>query len=292
LPVALGYSQAVITKNRVYLIGGQTNHDVISTVYTAPINPDGTLGAWATAPTSLPGPLSHSQAVVTTNRIYMLGGQDNEPSTTNVVYTALIAEDGTIGAWSTAGTLPSPLQDSQAIVTKDRVYLFGGYDPWLILTDQWFTAPITPDGLIGTWSIEGSMGLELRNAYSVVNSNRVYLFGGDLSSPFNNRVIRTAAIATNGNIAAWTDIPTLLPTAIRESHIVITNGKLHIIGGLGFEGEYSHAILTTDFSGGYNNYMDRSYLMKPTATQFNVPYIPPIAFGVPGHQSFVACIKT
>jgi len=295
LPVALGHSQAVITKNRVYLIGGRTNSGVISTVYTAPINPDGTIGAWATAPTSLPGPLGHSQAVVTTNRIFMLGGQASGPSPTNVVYTALIAEDGTIGAWTTAaGTLPTSLQNSQAIVTKDRVYLIGGRVSSSSedgLTNQWFTAPITPDGLIGPWSTGGSIGLSIENACAIVNSNRVYVFGGSSGLYANSRVIKTAAIDANGNIVEWTDTPTLMPAAIYEGHIVITKDKLHIIGGRGFYLEYSYAILTTDFSGGYNNYTDRSYLMKPSATQFNVPYIPSTTFGVPGHQSFVACIK-
>ena len=297
LPVALGHSQAVITKNRVYLIGGRTNSGVISTVYTAPINPDGTIGAWATAPTSLPGPLGHSQAVVTTNRVFMLGGQASGPSPTNVVYTALIAEDGTIGEWTTAvGTLYNSLQNSQAIVTKDRIYLIGGRvssSPAFGSTSQWFTAPINPNGLIGAWSDGGSIGLKIENACAIVNSNRVYVLGGSSDSDAASRVIKTTSIHANGNIVAWTDTPTLMPAAIREGHIVITNGKLHIIGGRG-RGAYerSYAILTTDFSGGYNNYTDRSYLMKPTATQFNVPYILPTEFDVPGHQSFVACIKT
>jgi hypothetical protein len=88
LPGVLGWSQAVVTKNRVYLLGGW-NGSYVSTVYTAPINVDGTLGTWTTG-TSLPGPLGDSQAVVTDSRVYLLGGR-NSSSYVSTVYTAPIS---------------------------------------------------------------------------------------------------------------------------------------------------------------------------------------------------------
>ena len=124
LPGVLGASQAVVTKNRVYLLGGNNGSSWVSTVYTAPINADGTLGAWTTG-TSLPGVLGYSQAVVTQNRVYMLGGRDGS-NVTATVYTAPINADGTLGAWSTGTSLPGALGSSQAVVTKNRVYLMGG----------------------------------------------------------------------------------------------------------------------------------------------------------------------
>ena len=105
LPGPLGFSQAIVTKNRVYLLGGHNGSNVVSTVYTAPINSDGTLGSWTTG-TSLPGALSLSQAIVTKNRVYLLGGH-NGSSWLSTVYTAPIAGglndyspyyDGTVGA--------------------------------------------------------------------------------------------------------------------------------------------------------------------------------------------------
>ena len=43
LPGVLSYAQAIVTKSRVYLLGGY-NGGGVATVYTAPINADGTLG--------------------------------------------------------------------------------------------------------------------------------------------------------------------------------------------------------------------------------------------------------
>jgi hypothetical protein len=72
----------------VYLLGGYNGSAYVSTVYTAPINSDGTLGTWTTG-TSLPGALSHSQAIVTKNRVYLLGGY-NGSAYVSTVYTAPI----------------------------------------------------------------------------------------------------------------------------------------------------------------------------------------------------------
>ena len=69
----------------MYLLGGLINGSYSSTVYTAPINSDGTLGTWTTG-TSLPGTVGHSQAIVTSSRVYLLGGYNGSDYST--VYTA------------------------------------------------------------------------------------------------------------------------------------------------------------------------------------------------------------
>ena len=88
LPGTVCDSQAIVTSSRVYLLGGVINGSSSSTVYTAPINSDGTLGTWTTG-TSLPGTVSYSQAIVTSSRVYLLGGVINGSwSNGNTVYTA------------------------------------------------------------------------------------------------------------------------------------------------------------------------------------------------------------
>ena len=111
LPARVFASQAIVTKNRVYLLGGEISGSYSSTVYTAPINPDGTLGAWSTS-TSLPATVSLSQAIVTKNRVYLLGGEISG-SVSSTAYTAPINPDGTLGAWSTSTSLPATVSLSQ-----------------------------------------------------------------------------------------------------------------------------------------------------------------------------------
>ena len=96
----------------------------VNTVYTAPINADGTLGTWTTD-ANLPAAFNASQAVVTKNRVYLLGGYTGSAGLATV-YTAPINNDGTIGSWVAGTSLPGALAFSQAVVTRNRVYLFGG----------------------------------------------------------------------------------------------------------------------------------------------------------------------
>ena len=171
LPGSLSHSQAIVTSSRVYLLGGYDGSSSTSTVYTAPINADGTIGAWTTG-TSLPGAQKCAQAIVTSSRVYLLGGEDNSAITT--VYTAPINTDGTIGAWVTDTNLPGALAYSQAIVTSSRVYLLGGYSSTTV-----YTAPINADGTIGAWttgtSIPGNFGV----SQAVVTNSYVFLLGGN-----------------------------------------------------------------------------------------------------------------
>jgi len=89
LPVVFYRSQAIVTKNRVYLLGGHTGAAGIATVCTAPVNSDGTLGEWATG-TSLPTTLYGAPVIVTKSRVYLSGGV-NSGGFTSTVYTAPFA---------------------------------------------------------------------------------------------------------------------------------------------------------------------------------------------------------
>ena len=138
LPVAVGYSQAIVTNNRVYLLGGYVNGIEISTVYTTSINPDGTLGAWVTD-TPLPINLADPQAIVTNNRVYLLGGF-NGVAALSTIYTAPINPDGTLGAWVLdTSILPEIITTAQAIITSSRMYLLGGWNGTISLNTVYST---------------------------------------------------------------------------------------------------------------------------------------------------------
>ena len=221
LPGALSASKAVITKNRVYLLGGYNT----STVYTAPINVDGTLGAWE-AGTSLPAALSNSSLIVTKNRVYLLGGKSGS-SAVATVYTAPIDEDGIIGTWDTAPSLPGILQSSSAVVTKNRVYLLGGYADAAVATV--YTAPINEDGTVGTWETAPSLPGVLHLSSEIVTKDRVYLLGGhNGSGPV--ATVYTAPINEDGTLGTWAT-GTGLPAIRNSASVVVTKNRVYFIGG-------------------------------------------------------------
>jgi N-acetylneuraminic acid mutarotase len=219
-------SQAIVTKKRVYLLGGRINNRVSATVYTAPINVDGTLGSWSTGP-DLPGAVAFSHAVVTKNRVYLLGGYNNGIYSATV-YTAPINVDGTLGSWSTGTSLPGPLTTSSAIVTKNRVYLLGGYVNGTPISTV-YTAPINADGTLGAWSTGTSLPETVHGSQAIVTMNRVYLLGGYTGTSYLSTVY-TAPINADGTLGVWTTGTPLPGTAVIPQAIV-TKNRVYLLGG-------------------------------------------------------------
>ncbi len=227
LPGALAYSQAIVTSNRVYLLGGINGSGLVATVYTAPINADGTLGSWTTG-TSLPVTLGMSQAIVTSNRVYLLGGHNGGYAST--VYTAPINADGTLGTWATGTSLPGALAYSQAIVTSNRVYLLGGFNGSAYVATV-YTAPFTTDFTSNGWTTGTSLPVGFSDSNAIVTSNRVYLLCGFAAGGVGyTPAVYTAPINADGTLGTWTT-GTSLPTAVLYSQPIVTFNKVHLLGG-------------------------------------------------------------
>jgi hypothetical protein len=242
IPEANFYGQSIVTKNRVYLLGGAYN----AIVNTAPINADGTLGTWV-ASASLPGAVGVAQAFVTKNRVYLYGG-NNGGGILSSGYTAVINSDGTLGAWSSAPSLPIGLSHSSVILTKNRVYLCGGYNG--SYTNAVYSAIVYSNGTIGSWGIDTSLPGVKAMAQSFVTSDRVYLFGGFNGSAYTN-VVYTAPINADGTLGTWTT-GTSIPGIMAEATIVATKDHIYMIGG--YNGGYMDAVYMATISGGLNDY--------------------------------------
>lgn len=248
LPGPLGNSQAIITKNRVYLIGGQDVSVAVATIYTAPINSDGTLGSWTTG-TSLPGSLTETIVVATKNRVYLFGG-NNSSATISTVYTAPINADGTLGAWGTGTSLPGNIAVSQAIVTKNRVYVIGGQYNGSYSANI-HTATINSDGLIGTWNTSGSLPGPLGVSQVIVTKTCVYLLGGYNGTNYTNTVY-IANINTDGTLSSWYT-GTSLPVILGNSQLIIVKNKVYLLGGHNGTSAVS-TVYTATVSEGLNDY--------------------------------------
>lgn len=256
-------SQVVVTRNKIYLLGGRLNNTTyVSTVQFATVFPDGSLSSWTTG-TALPIALGVSQAVVTKNRVYLLGGYINTTTLTSNIYTATVNSDGSLGNWSVSGTLPSVLAGTQAIVTKNTVYLLGGGNAPGVPNNIIYKASINSDGVIGTWVQGTSLPGNLYASQAIVAKNRVYLLGGNdgtsvstiYSAPIlegsNDYSSYYAADSTNylmpGSGKPWiqqyqinsqqtSDITdwaagTALPVSVAYSAGFATKNRVYIVGG-------------------------------------------------------------
>ena len=226
LHTAISNSQAIVTKNRVYLLGGITTA-AVATIYTAQVDSRGNIGDWSTAG-NLPALVNRAQAVVTKNKVYLLGGWV-AGAAVNTVYSCPIDSEGVLGTtWTTeTKTLPGPLADSQAVVTKNKVYLIGGFTTGTVTLT--YVSDIDANGSLGTWSTVAISAPQRRCAQAIVTKSKVYLLGGMTASSFNN--VYVSNIDANGSLGTFTAAPNNLYGVLAKSQAYVTEKRAYLVGG-------------------------------------------------------------
>lgn len=257
LPIPLSKTQVIVTKNRVYLLGGWDGEEVLDTIYTASVDNDGIIGEWSISG-SLPIPLQLSQAITVKDKVYLLGGEDGINSL-SVILTTNINEDGTLGEWNYDTELPIGLSSSQAIITKNRVYLLGGHTT--DTTDILISAPINGDGTLGIWSIDGQLPIPLKDSQVVVTKNRVLLIGGDYEGP--SSYVLSSYIESDGTLGEWV-ISGVLPISLSNTEVIVTTYRLYVIGGLDETGRLSSVfIVPINIDGSLGTWTEGTNLPEP-----------------------------
>ncbi|MEK7288411.1 MAG: LamG-like jellyroll fold domain-containing protein, partial [Elusimicrobiota bacterium] len=178
LPRSLSGHSAVALNNRIYALGGDSGGSIRSEVYSASINNDGSLGAWA--PTvSLSSPSAHHCSVAYTNKIYVIGGDHGVQHSD--VYLTPVNADGSLGPWAKTTSLPQALNAFSCVIFNSRLYVIGGAAPGGAQAGV-YSASINNDGTLGSWSATSSLSAAKSNLSAVVFSNRIYAFGGSADS--------------------------------------------------------------------------------------------------------------
>ena len=265
MPSTFAFGEPIVTKNRVYMIGCDFGNNIVSTVYTAPINADGTLGTWTTG-TAMPAGLSFGQGIVTKNRIYLIGGYVSGQYV-NTVYTAPINADGTLGNWGLGPTLPGNLAYHQAIVARNRVYILGGHTGVQNgYTSAIISGEINANGEITGWSNYGSLPTTISHHRAFIIKDRLYLLGGFVGESISNLIMYTT-IQPDGNLGTWvieTMSKTTEFTLPSEIAVITTKNMVYIIGANNTA--TAHAPINADgsigtFTLGANLFNDKLYLI-------------------------------
>ena len=209
----------------LYVIGGTTGGSALNDVQKAPINADGTIGAWSTTSSFATARYGHT-SVAYNGYLYVLGGSNG--GNLNDVQKAHINADGTIGAWSTTSSFTTARYGHTSVAYNGYLYVIGGYSGGVLNDVQ--KAVINADGTIGAWSTTTPFTTARYGHTSVAYNGYLYVLGGQNSAgtPFND--VQQAPINADGTIGAWT--ATTPFTAARYGHTSVAyNGYLYAIGG-------------------------------------------------------------
>ena len=127
LPEGRVLHAATASSDRLYVSGGMNNASwITNSVFSAPINADGTLGAWGSEPSLPVGQTSHGMKARHGVLYSIAGYQTDWPSA--AVYSAAISTDGSLQPWTAADPLPINVMYQGAASTEDSLYSLGGTD--------------------------------------------------------------------------------------------------------------------------------------------------------------------
>jgi N-acetylneuraminic acid mutarotase len=255
LPVAMTEMGYVATKDRFYLIGGENGSGHLSTVYSAPINNDGTLGTFRTE-TSLPDTRIDSVCFVIKNKLYVVGG-GNSANSTNTVYQSTINNDGTLSSWTTLPNFPINFHDGKPLIIKDRIYIFGATNDNGV--SNIYYATYDSNGNIDSWTNGPVIPDNINNSAIVCTDNYVFTVSGynEKNNTYTNVAYR-APISSDGSIGAWTQISNG-PVAAGFGQSVIVGNKIYFIGGFHSDTDnsnrqYLNTVYSATFTSGITDY--------------------------------------
>lgn len=236
LPVELWGSKLIVTKNRMYTLGGVLTNAVVATqtIYTATLAADGTPSAWTVAG-SLPGAVYSPAVFMTKNRLFLMGGS-NGTNYLNTILSAPINADGTIGSWSNYGTFPEPIFDATVVATNNRVHILGFTTSNGTKSDRTYSAAINVDGTIGSWTAGTTLPYGLAAGSPILTSSYIYLIGGIKTGSFYTNTVFRAPVNADGSIGTWVTMPNF-PNINFSPRYIVTKSMAYILGG--FDGTYS-----------------------------------------------------
>jgi N-acetylneuraminic acid mutarotase len=224
LPVSMWGMGYIATKGRLYLIGGyNSSSGYLSSVYSAPINADGTLGAFR-AEISLPEAKAYPVCFVIKDKLYVAAG------CSNTVHRAIVNNDGTLSNWETIPKFPITFSDGEPLLIKDRIYIFGTYNNFTD-TSEIYYATYDSDGNIGTWTYVSNMPNNLLVSEVVCTDNYVFCIAGyDINNNQHTNAVYRVPILADGSIGYWDQISNV-PITVVSAQSVITGNKIYLIGG-------------------------------------------------------------
>ncbi|MDB4957945.1 MAG: hypothetical protein JWO36_5514 [Myxococcales bacterium] len=175
MPTARAYATCGVVGGKVYVLGGLSNgNDVSTAISNVDVYDPGT-DTWAQKAPS-PQPQFRRQVAVVNNQIYLVGSSGN----LNVPSTALLDKyDPVMNSWTSLPAMSTPRATPAVCAFGGKIYVFGGFDrvsPPTILTLQSIEVF---DTSANTWSARMPMSSPRAWAGCSEIGGQLYIVGGE-----------------------------------------------------------------------------------------------------------------
>jgi hypothetical protein len=179
LPIAIRRHSMVAANGYLYVTGGENFVGAVNNLdlYKARINPNGTLGTFATTSSWLPSARKDAGTTVSNGYWYLLTTSPSVATNQGLIYAKLNA-DGTIGSAQTDDA-PAAVSSSSIAVANGYLYNMGGNVGGSAVTSVYNVA-INSDGSVGTWAANTNNLPAARSAGAGFSFNGfLYYLGGE-----------------------------------------------------------------------------------------------------------------
>ncbi len=234
----------------LYVTGGSSagpgnGASFLSDVLYAPLNANGTVGAWKSTSALPAARAGHTAAIYSSGSnawLYVLGGRAGSGAALADIQSATIKADGTLGAWTTIASrfdLPR-FGHASAVLNGSNgsvLYVIGGTDGTKYFGDVQMASFNSADGTLGSWKFTGQPLPSAREGHAavIVQNSSLYIVGGGQRNSGGVlqalTEVQVARVNSDGTLVfGWTPA-TQLPLGRAYHASFTTNGLLFVIGG-------------------------------------------------------------
>ncbi len=235
MPTARAYHSMAAYNGYMYIAGGQywdnspigaANDVYVNEFIYAPINSDGTLGAWITA-LDIPSGSRLGKLILHGGYAYF----ENYSNSAAYLYYTPVRADGSLGSSWAQSQLLGTANAAGMAVYNNRIYTYGGSIGTSIDITTVKYATISPPGTTTPYTVGSASGSSARlGAASVAIGGYIYAIGGHSGSAYL-ATIQKATLAANGTVGAWISGGTSLATTRAFAAASFYKGRLYVSGG-------------------------------------------------------------
>lgn len=176
LPKKLGLGAVVISGDRIYFSGGFNSSTISNKLYSAPLNSDGSVGAWIDTST-MPDNLYGHGMIEHEGHLYVIGGR-NSILPTEYVYHSSINPDGSVSSWEIENLLPQALYRPAVAKVGNTILAVGGESSGGTQKTIYYTT-INPDGSLEPWELSSNLlPIAAQGGSLALVNNYLYYTGG------------------------------------------------------------------------------------------------------------------
>lgn len=192
---------------------------------------EGNFTPWTTSTRLLAAARADFSALVTKNRIIVVGGMSTTTSYRANVYSTVVDTNGLIASFSTDTSFPTNITGNSLILYNSSAYSFGGRRALNNHTNAIYRTSILSNDKLTSWTLISYLPLSVSDFCVTVTRNRLVMIGGLLSSTSHTADTYSASISTAGVIGAWEPGPAL-PTPLSNFDHCVIGDSVYIIGGI------------------------------------------------------------